>query len=81
MYHVPCVTCFKCHPTFVASKNVKFQLSRNSTKFDWVSRFHETNSTIKSVSENFHVSNLDVVSSFKIFNIFDFVFLSIILVT
>ena len=26
-----CVTCFKCHPTLVASKNVKFRLFRNST--------------------------------------------------
>ena len=31
-----------CCPTLVASKYVKFRLSRNSTKFDWVARFLET---------------------------------------
>ena len=32
-----------------ASKNVKFRLSRNSTKFDEVARFRETIPTVKSV--------------------------------
>ena len=52
IYHVPCVTCLGRHPTPVASKNVKFRPSRNSTKFDWVIRFRETISTVKSVSSS-----------------------------
>ena len=50
-----CTTCHSmCHPTLDVSKNVKFQLSRNLTKFDGFTRFWETNSTVKSVlsSEN-----------------------------
>ena len=39
-----------CHPTLDTSKNVKFRLSRNLTKFDKVIRFREMNSTVKSVS-------------------------------
>ena len=35
-----------------ASKNVKFRLSRNSTKFDVVARFRETIPTVKSVSSS-----------------------------
>ena len=35
--------------TLGASKNVKFRLSRNLTKFDGVSRFRETIPTVKSV--------------------------------
>ena len=35
--------------TLGASKNVKFQLSRNSMKFDAVAKFHKTISTVKSV--------------------------------
>ena len=31
---------------------VKIRLSRNSMKFDWVTRFRETNSTVKSVSSS-----------------------------
>ena len=38
-----------CHPTPDASKNMKFRLSENPTKFDEVTIFHETNSTVKSV--------------------------------
>ena len=38
------------HTTLGASKNVKFLLSHNSTKFDVVDRFHETIPTVKSVS-------------------------------
>ena len=49
-----------CHPTLGASENVKFSLSRNSTKFDRVTRFCETNSTVKSVSSS------------EIYKIFDF---------
>ena len=33
----------------IASNFVKIQLSQNSMKFDWVTRFRETNSTVKSV--------------------------------
>ena len=40
------------HPTPRILKNVKFILSQNSTKFDWVARFRETNSTVKSVSSS-----------------------------
>ena len=43
---------FGFHSTDVASNFVKIRLSRNSTKFDWVTRFHETNSTVKSVSSS-----------------------------
>ena len=39
-----------CYPTSGVLKNVKFILSRNPTKFDGVTRFRETNSTVKSVS-------------------------------
>ena len=35
-----------------ASKNVKFRLSRNSTKFDMVARFRETIIMVKSVSSS-----------------------------
>ena len=45
MWHHP-----MCHLTHSVSKNVKFRSSQNSTKFDWVTRFRETNSTVKSVS-------------------------------
>ena len=37
------------HPTCGVLKNVKFRLSRNSTKFDMVARFRETNPTVKSI--------------------------------
>ena len=36
----------------IASNFVKIQLSQNSTKFDWVTRFREMNSTVKSVSSS-----------------------------
>ena len=36
----------------IASNFVKIRLSQNSMKFDWVTRFHETNSTVKSVSSS-----------------------------
>ena len=36
------------HPTLGALKNVNFLLSRNSTKFDMLTRFHETILTVKS---------------------------------
>ena len=38
-----------CHSTAGVSKNVKFRLSRNPTKFDGATRFCETKSTMKSV--------------------------------
>ena len=41
-----------CHPTPGASKNLKFGLSWNSMKFDWVTRFGKKNSTMKSVSSS-----------------------------
>ena len=41
---------FGVHSMPVASNFVKIRLSQNSTKFDWVTRFRETNSTVKSVS-------------------------------
>ena len=40
------------HPTPDVSTNMKFRPSRNSTKFNWVTRFPETNSTMKSVSSS-----------------------------
>ena len=36
----------------IASNFVKIRLSHNSTKFDWVTRFRETNSTVKFVSSS-----------------------------
>ena len=33
----------------IDSNFVKIQLSQNSTKFDWITRFRETNSTVKFV--------------------------------
>ena len=36
----------------IASNFVKIRLSQNSTKFEWVSRFRETNSKVKSVSSS-----------------------------
>ena len=39
-----------CHLTPDALKKEKFRLSRNPTKFDGVTRFRETNLTVKSVS-------------------------------
>ena len=48
-----CTTCHAmCHPTPYALKNVKFRLSQNPTKFDEVTRFHEMNSTVKSISSS-----------------------------
>ena len=45
-----CTTCHAmCHPIPNASKNVKFRLSRNPTKFDGVTRYLEKYSTVKSV--------------------------------
>ena len=43
---------FLRHPTLGALKNVKFQLSQNSTKFDVVARFREMILTVKSVSSS-----------------------------
>ena len=65
--HATCVTWVhvvgnSCHFTCLSNpfygtrhgalKNVKFRLSRNSTKFDMVARFHETIPTVKSVSSS-----------------------------
>ena len=36
----------------IALNFVKIKLSQNSTKFDWVIKFRETNSTVKSVSSS-----------------------------
>ena len=36
----------------IASNFVKIQLSQNSMKFDWVTRFRETNLTAQSVSSS-----------------------------
>ena len=40
------------HSMPVTSNFVKIRLSQNSTKFDWVTRFRKTNSTVKSVSSS-----------------------------
>ena len=45
----PLIMCQVSHITLDASKNVKFRLSRNSTKFNVVARFRETIPTVKSV--------------------------------
>ena len=44
-----------CHvslATLGMLKNVKFRLSQNMAKFDWVARFCETILTVKSVSSS-----------------------------
>ena len=40
------------HSMSIALNFVKIRLSQNSTKFDWVTRFREMNSTVKSVSSS-----------------------------
>ena len=54
MYSSPMVPCVihLWYPTRDTSKNVKFQLSWNPTKFDRVTRFRETNSMVKSISSS-----------------------------
>ena len=47
--HVSSTWLAMCRPTRIYSKYVKFRLSRNSTKFDWVANFHETILTVQSV--------------------------------
>ena len=47
--HVSSTWLAMCRPTPVASKYVKFRLSRNPTKFDWVARFCEMIPTVQSV--------------------------------
>ena len=48
----PLTRCQVSPTTLFASKNVKFLLSRNSTKFDMVASFRETIPTVKSVSSS-----------------------------
>ena len=43
---------FRVHSTLVASKFVKIRLSRNSTKFVWVTRFLEMIPMVNSVSSS-----------------------------
>ena len=51
--HITCLSkTVLWHPTLGASKNVKFRLSQNSTKFDVLARFRETIPTAKSVSSS-----------------------------
>ena len=48
-----CTICHTmCHLTPDASKNVKFRLSQNPMKFDGLTGFRETNSTVKFVSSS-----------------------------
>ena len=51
-YHVYFSQAVIQHLTPGVSKDVKFRLSRNSTKFDVVARFHETIPMVKSVSSS-----------------------------
>ena len=65
--------------TFDALKNVKFRLSRNSTKFNVVARFRETIPTVKSVlsseikkfltdfDRNYHFTILSKIRIFRSF--------------
>ena len=48
--HSKCVKCPALRS--LPRKTCKFRLSRNSTKFDVVARFHETISTVKFVSSS-----------------------------
>ena len=52
-FHITCLSkTVLRHPTLGASKNEKFRLSRNSTKFDVVVRFRKTILTLKSGSSS-----------------------------
>ena len=67
--------------TLGALKNVKFRLSQNSTKFDVISRFHETIPTVKPVSSfeikkfisdfdrNYHFTLLSKIRIFRGFTL------------
>ena len=48
----PLIKCQVSRIPLRASKNVKFRLFRNLTKFDMVARFHETIPTVKFVSSS-----------------------------
>ena len=50
--HVSSTWLSMCRPILIVSKYVKFRLSRNSTKFDWVARFHETIPMVQSISSS-----------------------------
>ena len=52
VFHVSPTWPVMCHQTPVASKYVKFCLSRNPTKFNWVARFHKTIPTVYSISSS-----------------------------
>ena len=58
----------KCPPTSRVSKNMKSQLSRNLTKFDWVATFCKTIQTVKSVSsfEIYKITSFSICYSDKI---------------
>ena len=62
------------HPTLIASKNVKFQLSQNSMKFAWVTRFRVTNLVVKPVS-SFEIYKISRFSTCIVAENYCFVFL------
>ena len=55
----PLIMCQVSCITLGASKNMKFQLSRNSTKFDVVARFHKTIPTVSPLRHLKSRKNLD----------------------
>ena len=57
VHREPLITCQVSRTTLGTSKNVKFLLSRNSTKFDVVVRFCETISIVKSVLSSVILKN------------------------
>ena len=52
VFHVSPTWLAMCRLTLVTSKYVKFRLSWNPTKFDWVAIFRETIPTVQSVSSS-----------------------------
>ena len=58
------------HSTPGASKNVKFRMSRNSTKFDVVAKFREVIPTVKSVFIIRDLEKFRVFTEMTIFAIF-----------
>ena len=56
--------------TFVASKNMKFRLSQNLTKFDAVTRLHENIPTVKSVSSSEIYKNSRFLAEITILHFF-----------
>ena len=62
------------HPTPSALKNMKFRLFRNPTKFDWVTRFHETIPIVTTFSSFEIYKNYSFSTSITVKN-YNFIFI------